>query len=171
MKSIFSSLIVIVSLLVTSCNSNSHREYTIGKDGIYYKYSSHRLYAGTVIDTSNEIIQFTVIWGKMNGEFITKYLNGQIEKFGFIKNNLNEGEWKYYYPNGLLESKGKYKDNEANGNWVYYYPNGIIKAEGDYNKNSKEGKWIFYNRGGEIGTIRYFNNGVLVGMKKFNIST
>lgn len=158
-------LLILVSVFLTSCGNSNHREYTVGKDGLYYKYSSHRLYAGTIIDTNDVIIQYSIIWGKKNGEFITHYLNGQVEKFGFIQNNLNEGEWKYYYPDGTLESKGFYENSKAEGKWIYYYSTGVIKTEGYYLNSSKEGKWIFYNTDGNIENIRYYHNGNITEVK------
>jgi antitoxin component YwqK of YwqJK toxin-antitoxin module len=162
MKTLLASIFILASVLIVSCGGIKHKDYTMGKDGLFYKYGSHKLYAGTITDTVDVIVQFSVIWGKKNGEFITHYPNGQLEKFGFIRNNLNEGEWKYYYPNGILESKGVFNNSIANGRWIYFYSNGIIKAEGDFENNANEGKWIYYNEDGTIKNIEYFHDGNLL---------
>ncbi len=43
-------------------------------------------------------------------------MSGQVEKYGYIKNNLNVGEWNYFYPNGQKESVGNFKQNKPDGN-------------------------------------------------------
>jgi antitoxin component YwqK of YwqJK toxin-antitoxin module len=171
MKTFLASMLIFASVMLSSRGHNKHRDYSMGKDGLIYKYGSHRLYTGVIKDTLDLIIQYSVIWGKKNGEYITHYPNGKLERLGFLVNNLNEGEWKYYYPNGILESKGEYDKSEANGKWTYFYSNGTIMTEGYYMNSTKEGKWIFYNRDGSIEGIKYFRNGELLKAEdKFRIS-
>jgi antitoxin component YwqK of YwqJK toxin-antitoxin module len=165
MKISISLLAVFISMIFISCGNDTHRDFTMGKDGLYYKYSSQRLYSGTIIDTVDVIVQYSVIWGKKNGQFITRYPNGQVEKVGFIKNNLNVGEWKYYYPDGTLECKGRYEKSKAQGKWIYYYPNGTIKTEGCYINSSKNGEWIIYDNEGKIINIRFYSNGFFLGVQ------
>jgi antitoxin component YwqK of YwqJK toxin-antitoxin module len=165
MKTSVVLLAVLISIIFISCGNVRHRDFTIGKDGLYYKYSSHDLYSGIIIDTVDIIVQYSVIWGKKNGEFLTRYPNGQIEKFGFINNNLNEGEWKYYYPNGKLESKGSYENSKAQGKWIYFYPNGVIKTEGNYINSVRDGEWFIYDNTGKIFNIRLYNNGIFLGVQ------
>lgn len=162
MKSFILIILIFVSILITSCGRGTRKDYTMGEDGLIYRYGSNRLFNGKIVDTANVVIQYGVINGKKNGLFITHYLNGHIEKFGFIENNMNEGEWKYFYPNGNLESSGRFTDNKAVGRWTFYYPNGIIKTEGNYFNNEKEGRWILYNHSGEIVNILFFRNGEFI---------
>ena len=155
-------LFVFIAILISSCGSVKERDYTLGKDGLIYRYSDKRLFNGEIIDTVNVIIQYAVVNGKKNGLFMTHYLDGQLEKFGFIENNSNVGEWKYFYPNGSLECKGKFEDGKAEGQWSYYYSNGIIKSEGTYVNSIKEGRWILYNQSGDTINILYFHDGEVI---------
>jgi antitoxin component YwqK of YwqJK toxin-antitoxin module len=154
-------LFIFVSLCLVSCSSNKRKDYVMEKDGLIYKYGTHTLYAGIIIDTADVIIQYSVIYGKKNGQFITHYLNGKIEKVGFMKNNMNEGEWKYFYSNGTLESEGRYENSKAQGKWTYYYSNGFIKTEGIYVNSEKEGTWIFYHYSGKVDNCLFYRSGEL----------
>jgi len=162
MKLIFAVVLIgLASILLVSCGNSSRKDYTLGKDGLIYKYGTQELYNGIIKDTVDVIVEYNVVKGKKNGQFITHYLNGKIEKVGTIKNNLNQGEWKYYYSNGLLESKGTYVDSKAEGKWTYYYSNGVIKTEGIYVNSKKEGTWIFYHYSGKIENCLFFRDGEL----------
>jgi len=134
----------------------------MGHDGLIYKTNSQKLYSGEIIDTVNVIIQYDVVKGKKNGLFMTHYLDGHLEKFGFIENNLNVGEWKYYFPNGNLESIGRFENSKAEGKWISYYSNGAIKTEGNYLNSTREGRWILYNNAGEIVNIIIYHDGEVI---------
>jgi antitoxin component YwqK of YwqJK toxin-antitoxin module len=159
---LFPIIFILFAILLTSCNSNKGEDYILGKDGLIYSKGNHRLFNGEITDTINVIIQYSVIKGKKNGLFITRYLDGKLEKFGFIENNMNVGEWKYYYPNGRIESIGNFENSKAEGRWSYYYSNGSIKSEGSYVNSIKEGKWTLYNPSGDIINIMYYQNGEVV---------
>ena len=162
MKIIITTLLLgLFSFFLISCANSKKKDYSMGKDGLIYKYGTHELYNGIIIDTVDIVVQYKVVNGKKNGQFITHYLNGQIEKVGFIKNNLNEGEWKYYYSNGMLESVGTYESSKAEGKWTYYYSNGVIKTEGNYVNSEKEGTWIFYHYSGKVDNCLFFRSGEL----------
>ena len=169
MKKITIPIIIIASLSIIyfSTNINSDK-LTSGrfdfyyKDGLFYQKNSSELFTGRVIDTTDVIIEFDVVKGKKNGIFKTYYLNGQLEKSGYLNNNKNEGEWKYYYPNGQLESYGNFKNDIPEGKWEFYYKNGIKKCEGDYKKGKQKGEWIYYDDKGEIINKLFLNNGILI---------
>ena len=98
------------SLLLISCSAKKSRfDYRLGQDGLIYNSNNNELYTGTIIDTADVVIEFDVVKGIKNGAFLTYYISGQVEKYGYIKNNLNVGEWNYFYPNGQKESVGNFK--------------------------------------------------------------
>jgi antitoxin component YwqK of YwqJK toxin-antitoxin module len=137
--------------MLTSCGHyKSKYAYRFGTDGLIYFAHNDKLYTGTVLDTADVIIQFQVVNGKKNGLFKTSYLDGQIEKSGYVYNNDNEGEWKYYYPDGQIESEGYFNNNLPEGNWISYYENGNKKSEGKYMKGQQHGVWIYYDKNGNI---------------------
>lgn len=156
-------ILTIISVLFFSCGTRtSHLNFKLGEDGLIYNTNNDRLFTGTIIDTADVVIEFQVVKGKKNGSFKTYYLNGQIEKSGYIINNDNVGEWKYYYPNGQIESRGNFENNIPEGKWVSYYKDGNIKCEGKYKNGKQDDNWIYYNENGQIINIKLFKNGVFV---------
>ena len=77
------------------------------------------------------------------------YENGNLMKEGLIKNNTEEGEWKYYFDDGKLSSIGHFEKGSRTGNFTRYYDTGQIEQEGQY-------------LNGEISEIKYFyrNGGI-----------
>lgn len=148
---IFILLLTASSLMLTSCgNYKSKYAFRFGDDGLIYFAHNDKLYTGTVLDTGNVIIQFQVINGKKYGLFESRYLNGQVEKSGFILNNNNEGLWEYYYEDGQLESEGVFENNRPEGKWISYYENGNKKSEGDYINGQQHGIWRYFDKNGDI---------------------
>lgn len=169
MKNLLKSVIVISILLITFFSIHITSERTTSKainfsykDGLFYQKNSSELFTGKIIDTADVVIEFEVVNGKKNGSFKTYYLNGQIEKLGYIINNRNEGEWKYYFPNGQIESFGSFRKDLPEGKWEFYYENGIKKCEGDYKQGKRKGEWIYYDEKGKIINRLLLNNGILI---------
>ncbi|WP_241480659.1 toxin-antitoxin system YwqK family antitoxin [Psychroserpens mesophilus] len=85
--------------------------------------------------------------GKLEGEKIVFYPNGNIaEKSNYKDGNL-EGSSKWYSEKGLLLKDFLYENNELHGLSKYYDANGIILAEGQYQKGRKHGIWNYYEDG------------------------
>ncbi len=164
-NSVIILLLFTASFLLTSCgNYNSKYAFRFGDDGLIYFAHNDKLFTGTVRDTANVIIQFQVINGKKYGLFKSTYLNGQIEKSGFILNNKNEGLWEYYYPDGQLESEGVFENNKPEGKWTSYYGNGNKKCEGIYKDGKEEGVWIYYDEEGNITYKIIYQDGEFVDL-------
>ena len=47
--------------------------------------------------------------GKKNGEFKSWYKNGNLESEGFYKQDLMDGDWKFYYQNGENMAKDHFQ--------------------------------------------------------------
>jgi len=158
---------VIIGILVIyetlDNNKVDNLKISLGSDGLIYIAGTDQLYSGIFKDTTNVIIEFTVINGIKNGSFKTYFLNGRLEKEGLIKNNKNVGEWKYYFENGQLETIGNYYENIPYGQWKSFYNNGNIKTVGTYRFGKQQGAWEYYNLDGNLINIIYFDNGRLVG--------
>lgn len=160
-------LIITSSFILTSCGKyTSKYAYRWGDDGLIYNSNNNKLYTGTVLDTADVIIEFQVVKGKKNGTFRTYYLDGQVEKTGFVVNNENIGTWKYYYPDGQMESEGNFEDNKPDGEWVSYYLNGNKKSEGSYRAGEQDGIWTFYDESGEIVNQVIYQDGKFIDLEK-----
>lgn len=165
-----SILIVILALVVTSCSRYSSKySYRFGEDGLIYNSSNGKLFTGVVLDTADVIIKFQVVNGKKNGSFTTYYLDGQIEKSGYVIENDNIGIWKYYYPDGQLESEGSFENNIPEGVWISYYPNGSKKCEGNYKKGKQQGIWNYYDEKGHPIYQVVFSDGEFVDLQERSV--
>jgi antitoxin component YwqK of YwqJK toxin-antitoxin module len=128
-------------------------EIVLRNDGLLYKSGSKITFTGRVIDTvQRKIMEYDVVNGIKNGEFILYYQNGNVEMYGHIIDNNYTGKWYYFYPDGQLESEGYFKDDKAYLMWKWYYKNGSLKEEGIYVNGMKEGKWESYNPNGSLKT-------------------
>lgn len=164
-NSVLILLVFTASFLLTSCDSyKSKYAFRFGNDGLIYFTHNNKLYNGIVLDTADVIIQFQVINGKKYGLFKSTYLNGKIEKSGFILNNKNEGLWEYYYPDGQLETQGVFEYNKPEGKWISYYRNGNKKCEGIYKDGEQEGIWVYYDKEGNITFKIIYQDGEFVDL-------
>ncbi len=169
MKKLLITILLTISssFILTSCgNYQSKYAFRWGDNGLIYNVGDDDLYTGTVLDTADVVIEFQVVDGKKNGEFKTYYLNGQVEKFGYIIDNENMGEWKYYYPNGQMESKGSFKNNLPEGKWISYYQDGSIKCEGIYMNGKQQSAWTYYNQKGEIINVIFYQDGEFIQLQQ-----
>jgi hypothetical protein len=165
MKLLFFIIPALISFHLTSCSTETYnRSYRFADDGLIYTRGGEELFTGVVIDTSDIIISFEVEKGIKNGAFITFYLNGNYEKYGLIKDNKNEGEWKYFYPNGQVESIGNFSNNEPHGRWTLYYPDGKVKMDGQYLYGGQHGAWLYYDKNGKLINILFYDCGFLQDM-------
>jgi antitoxin component YwqK of YwqJK toxin-antitoxin module len=174
---------------------NSNNKY---KPGILtYFFDNGKVFATTKILDSfpNRIVDFyndkkivTTYFYKNNVKtktekregFQTEYLSnkGIITGKGFIKNNLEQGEWELYDNDNILKSVVNYKNGLKHGDVKEFYSDGNIKTLGKmwHGKKQDTINW-FYNDGKlkimeitEIDTINkvskgivyhYYNNGTL----------
>jgi antitoxin component YwqK of YwqJK toxin-antitoxin module len=130
-------------------------------NGIIYRCGESSPFTGKVLDTlSNRmILEFDVINGLKNGEFLISTLDGNLTTRGYIENNKNVGTWKYFYENGDIESIGEFFNDKPNGKWTWYYENGVKKSEGIYVNGLQEGKWTKYDESGNLSKIIYYQKG------------
>jgi antitoxin component YwqK of YwqJK toxin-antitoxin module len=157
-------LTILISFTINGCSS----EYVpygriYNENGIIYSCATDKPFTGRVIDTvSNKIIEYDVINGIKNGEFIIYFSNHELEIYGTTENNKNEGKWSYFYPNGKLESEGFFKNDFPHEKWFWYYPDGTIKEEGYFTNGKKQGKWILYDEAGNLKATFIFKDGEII---------
>lgn len=154
-------------IFISACalnNKNSEKEWNLVlKNGLLYKdslasepFTGH--YEGTVMGKK---IEYDVVNGRKNGIFVIYNENGNVETIGYMKDEMNYGEWKYYYPNGVLESIGIFKDDKADSTWNWYYMTGTVKQTGVFSDGKKNGEWKYYDDfGNHYLTMKYKNDEV-----------
>lgn len=156
-------LFVISFLLFQFCSEQIKEEKKwnlILKDGLLYNdslatqpFTGH--YKGTVMGKK---IEYEVLNGKRDGIFVLYHENGILETQGYLKENKNHGEWKYFYPDGKLESTGIFKDDQPDSIWVWFNYAGTLIQQGLYKEGKKDGEWKFYDDSGNLFLLMKFKD-------------
>ncbi len=165
-------LFFIIALFI-SCNQHKTEKLSnplVLKDGLLYSDSLSTIpYTGR--NKSNMLdmkIEYDVVDGKKEGEFITYYSNDNIQISGKMKGNKNVGEWKYYFPDGSLETSGFFDNDSASGKWFWYNQKGQILEEGSFLAGLREGEWKTYDSTGAISIIRIYKNNEVIDSTRVN---
>ena len=99
----------------------------------------------------------------LNGEYVIKDENGNIEEKCNYKNNKLNGECIYYYKNGLIKAKYNYINDEKDGEQFLYYKNGNIMTKCNYKNGRINGEYIEYYKNGNIKEKSNYKNNELNG--------
>jgi antitoxin component YwqK of YwqJK toxin-antitoxin module len=143
---------IILILLSFACRSNiTVTEDEIGAD-IFYEKDSYKPFSGkcTVLYNNTQIVktQFTFRNGRLNGETITWYKNGQIRRKGNYCKGMISGRWIFFDEQGNRTIEANYKKDDLNGTYVALYTNGKVKEKGTFSRNKRTGKWVYYTENG-----------------------
>jgi antitoxin component YwqK of YwqJK toxin-antitoxin module len=162
-------LIIFSSLLLIGCKSyhNTHNIYI--EEGLIYKEGEEAPFTGRILDTlDSQILEYEVEKGLKNGEFCLTSTSGKIAVYGLLKNNKNEGKWKYFYGSGQLESMGGFRDDKPQGKWTWFYENGTVKEEGYFIEGYKIGKWSTFTTTGAPTSVTTYSKGEKVNEIKYS---
>jgi len=107
-------------------------------------------------------IEYDVVEGKKEGDFIIYYSNDKIQMAGKMKDNKNIGEWKYYFLDGSIQTNGFYDNDIPTGHWIWYNPDGKVIEEGEYIDGKREGEWKNYDSLGLIEIVRLYKENNLI---------
>jgi antitoxin component YwqK of YwqJK toxin-antitoxin module len=158
-----------IGISSSGCDKNNETSQVENRDGILFIKGQDQLFTGKIVDTlAKKIIEYEVIDGKKNGEFKISWLNGSVAMTGRIKENLNEGLWRYYHPNGQIESLGNFSNNLSEGKWMWYFESGKIREIGFFKGGKKNGNWTIYDEKGNIKRKLFFKEGQITDDKEFN---
>ena len=81
---------------------------------------------------------------------------------GSFKNGKMNGEWLRYYENGQLNEKVNFKDGKRDGLSETYFENGQLKDKGNYKDGKEEGLWEYFNKDGSLEKTETFKDGKLI---------
>jgi len=155
---------IIVVLFFSGCSKkyDDGRNLTT-KDGLIYKNNETQPYTGKVRGKVGDIfIEYEVLKGKMNGEFVLRNKNRIIEMKGLIMDGKNEGIWQYYFPDGKIVSVGKFRNDSPDSTWEWYFSNGMLKESGDYSMGKKEGEWHSFTPNGSLYIKRNYKDNIQI---------
>jgi len=83
-----------------------------------------------------------------SGKCFTQYNNEQLGMGGTYLNGKMDGEWVWWYENGNKKRYTQYKNGIKNGKSIYWYKNGVKKSEIIYD-NNRNIRQSSYNKKGE----------------------
>lgn len=116
----------------------------------------------------DQFVEYDVVDGLKEGDFITYYSNNKVQLAGRMKGNKNVGEWKYYYPDGTLETSGFFDNDTASGKWIWFNQKGQILEEGNFLSGRREGEWKSYDSAGSVSVIKVYKNDEVIDSSKVN---
>ncbi len=155
-------ILIISSLLVVLVNhfyfdSSIQNKIVINNNDLIYSQDKSIPFTGKMQDTLNNklIVEFNVVDGFKQGEYILLTLDGNFAVKGYMNKNKNDGNWKYFYGNGQIECTGDFDNDKPIGKWTWFYNNGIKKCEGAFVNGNPDGRWLNYSEDGF--TIRIIN--------------
>jgi len=97
-----------------------------------------------------------------NGEFVSYYDSGMIERIGHYKEGKKEGYFAEYYNNGIRELVSREKtDSYEPDELVEVVTGQQIKFEKTYVNDKVEGEVKFFSEDGKLVKTEYYQNGVL----------
>lgn len=107
--------------------------------------------------------------GRMHGEFITYYKDGNISDKRSFNNSLPVGEWTEFHPNGEKRAQGTYNtEGNADGPVFYWFDNGRPEIKGKFEDGKRQGGWKYYNKDGTLHMQVLYDQGEYVKSTKEN---
>lgn len=161
-------IIILLIIPLSSCSKKTVKSELsaplVLRDGLLFKDSlSTTPYTGRHKSRMlDQTIEYEVIDGIRQGDFIIYFPNGKTQMKGTLTDNKNTGTWIYYRSDGSIESKGEYVNDTPSGKWSWYQLNGKLAEDGFFNKGLRDGEWKDYDSTGNlISIIKYKMNTVI----------
>ncbi len=85
--------------------------------------------------------------GKLQGEQLTYFDNGQLTEKNQYKEGKREGKRTIYSEEGVKIKEFTYENDQLHGLTQYYDTKGELIIEGNYKRDRKDGIWKYYENG------------------------
>lgn len=144
-------------------------EYTLRFDEIHGKYIKKE------VGTNRILFECNYNYGKLDGEKIRYYKNGNIMKKENYVNDLLDGLYQKYNSRGIMIYSFTYKNGIQHGPFLEWYSTGEINSEGTYENGFLFGRYTSYysledlrenNRNTTWCSINFNKFGVIDGVVK-----
>ncbi|WP_405224069.1 toxin-antitoxin system YwqK family antitoxin [Dokdonia sp. Asnod1-B02] len=160
------SFIIILSILLISCNDNSLQEMDI---------AIHSVKPKTISDI--EVLKKELVLNPLEGAW---YYNNELfsgyslrfypndtlaEKIGYIQGK-REGIAQKWSENGTLRIESYYKNNRLDSIYKSWWENGVLASQSNYTKGVKEGVEREWYATGVLAKQRNLDNGQESGLQK-----
>lgn len=109
---------------------------------------------------------FTDSLGRKQG-YWKKYSKDTLKYEGQFKDDIPQGEFKYYFFDGKVKAQTIYSDNGKVAKTIMYHPNGKKNGEGMYVDKKKDGLWIYFGTNGVKISEENYKMGVKTGVWKY----
>ena len=153
----FAGIVLILLLLSCSHNDEIPQSDLELRDTLIYKKDSNIPFTGREKSRiENKIIEYDVVNGMKQGDFLLYYESGKMEIKGHLDHNKNVGHWQYFYESGQVESEGLFVNNLPDGIWKWYNRSGTLREEGSYKNGQRFGTWRQYDETGNITKEKEF---------------
>ncbi|MBK7629595.1 MAG: toxin-antitoxin system YwqK family antitoxin [Ignavibacteriales bacterium] len=164
---------VLIVFLFISCNNQKIERLPdplVLEDGLLYSDSlSAKPFTGRHKSRMLDMkIEYEVVDGIKEGDFITYFPNDKVQISGKMKNNKNVGEWKYYFPTGSIETTGSFDNDIPTGKWTWYNQSGKIIEEGNLLNGLRVGEWKNYDSTGKLDIIRVYKADKIIDSTRIN---
>ena len=166
-------LLIVVALALFACEQKENPKTIkplVQKNGLLFEDStSTKPFTGRHKSKMLDLkIEYDVVNGIKEGDFIVYHPNSKIQMIGKMKNNKNVGFWKYYFLNGTMQTSGFYNNDVPDSLWTWYYENGKIAEAGKYKNGLREGDWKNYDTSGIIKIVRLYKDDKIIDSTKIN---
>jgi antitoxin component YwqK of YwqJK toxin-antitoxin module len=144
----------LLMMLAIACKGKvTVTEDEIGAD-VFYSQGSYKPYSGKCVVVFNNTTvvkeQFTFRNGKLHGESLAWYKNGQMRRKGYYYKGQISGKWEFWNEAGNKTTEAHYKKDVLNGSYIALYTNGRIKEKGQFSENKRIGEWSLYDQDGRL---------------------
>lgn len=92
--------------------------------------------------------------------------NGNLKRYGDLKDEKSEGKWHYFFESGKKHSEVSFNNDKKDGEYTIYYSSGKTKEIGEYKEDSLEGESINYYENGNIKSQGEFKDHKYTGLWK-----
>lgn len=106
------------------------------------------------------------IQGRIHGEYMSYYENGNIKVKTYYKDGLVSGKYCGYYESGKKHFVGNYKDNLFEGLQQVYYESGKVESIYYYKEGKLNGLTKEYYENGRLRMTKNWSMGICTGVCK-----
>ena len=133
----------------------------VKRNGLVYAKFTDTPFTGKTI---NGLIHRNYKSGKLHGEQLTFFPNGQLEEKVTWDQNDQHGPYALYHENGEFYVKGQYhKDHGYRGGrvgvWSIYYPNGNLNSTTKYRNHEEHGPKKLFEKNGQLMALGPMRHG------------
>ncbi len=98
-------------------------------------------------DSDKVMMTEQYVLGKLNGEQLTYFDNGQLTEKTLYEEGKREGKRIIYSEDGTVLKEFNYENDQLHGITKYYDTKGVLIIEGNYKRDRKDGTWNYYENG------------------------